>query len=249
MLAREVRILFRKEWRQLLRSRGAMYTALLLPVLLLVIAPSAQILGLSIEQPGMKLPEGLPLPPALQRVRDDPAGMAMLMLPLFFALGGMIVPMVAASYTVISERETRTVELLIALPVTVGQILLAKLLAIGILAAAVTALLFSVDAVLLLASGIGDPWLVLALGALLLSALAFSATGALLISLLARDFRTANNLSGALVVPTILLAVAAVLLVPGTALASALLAALFAAGALACAMIALKVVTFERISS
>lgn len=249
MLAREVRILFRKEWRQLLRSRGAVLTALLLPIILLVIAPSAQILGASIEQPGMKIPEGLPLPPALQRLREDPAGMATLMLPLFFALGGMIVPMVSASYTVISERESRTVELLIALPVTVGQILVAKLLAILVLAGAVTLLLFSVDAVLLLMTGIGHPLLVLALGALLLSALAFSAAGALLISLLARDFRTANNLGGALLLPPILITVAVLLVIPGTARASTFLAAGFALGAVACAVIAVKAVTFERISS
>jgi ABC-2 type transport system permease protein len=249
VFAREVRILFRKEWRQLLRSRGAMLTALLLPVFLLVIAPSAQILGVSFEQPGMELPEGFPLPPALQRLRGDPMGLARLMLPLFFAIGGMIVPMVAASYTVISERETRTLELLVALPVSIGQILLAKLLAIGVLAGAVTLVLFSVDAVLLLASGVGDPPLVLALGALLFSALCFSATGALLISLLAKDFRTANNLNGALVVPTILLTLAAVVTIPGTALASVLLAALFGLGAIACVAIAMKVVTFERLSS
>lgn len=249
MLAREVRILFRKEWRQLVRSRAAMLTSLLLPVFLLVVAPAAQIAGARIDQPDMKMPEGLPLPPALVRLRDDPVGMARLLLPLFFAIGGMIIPMVAATYTVISERETRTLELLVALPVTVGQILLAKLLAIAILAGVVTAVLFTLDAVLLLATGIGDLPLVLALGALLLSTLAFSASGALLISLLARDFRTANNLSGALVVPAILLTMAAVLMVPGTALASALLAALFGTAAVACAAIAIKVVTFERLSS
>jgi ABC-2 type transport system permease protein len=249
MLAREVRILFRKEWRQLIRSRGAMLTALLLPVFLLVIAPSAQILGISFEQPGMKLPEGLPLPPALQRLHDDPVGIARLMLPLFFAVGGMIVPMAAASYTVISERETRTLELLVALPVTVGQILFAKLLAIGVLAGAVTVVLFSVDAVMLLASGVGDAALVLALGALLFSALSFSAGGALLISLLAKDVRSANNLNGALVVPAVLLTMVTIVMVPGTALASALLAALFGAASIACVAIAMKVVTFERISS
>jgi ABC-2 type transport system permease protein len=249
VLAREVRILFRKEWRQLVRSRAAMLTALLLPVVLLVLAPAAQILGTTVEQPDMKLPEGFPLPPALRPLRDDPVGMARLMLPLFFALGGMIIPLVAASYTVISERETRTLELLVALPVTVGQILLAKLLAIGVLAGAVSAALFSVDAVLLFAVGIGDVPLVLALGALLFSALSFSASGALLISLLAKDFRTANNLGGALVVPTVFLTLAAVLAIPGTARAAALLAALFAAGAVACAAIAIKVVTFERLSS
>jgi ABC-2 type transport system permease protein len=249
MFAREVRILFRKEWRQLLRSRGAMLTALLLPFFLLVIAPSVQILGITLEQPGMELPESVPLPPALQRLRADPAGMSTLMLPLFFALGGMIVPMVAASYTVISERETRTLELLVCLPVTVGQIVFAKLLAIGVLAAAVTFALYSVDVVFLLLSGVGDLPLVLALGALLLSTLSFSASAALLISLLAKDFRTANNLNGALVGPAILLAMAAVVMVPGTALASALLATLFGAAAIACAAIAMKIVTFERISS
>ena len=42
---------------------------------------------------------------------------------MMVAIGGLIVPSVAASYTVIAERERRTIELLVALPVSVGDIL------------------------------------------------------------------------------------------------------------------------------
>lgn len=247
MFGREVRILFRKEMRQLLRSKGAMLSSLLLPLVILVIVPSLQMLGISMGQPQNKIPVNVPLPPALALAAEDPRAMAKLMLPLFVALGGMIVPMMAAAYTLVAEREAKTLELLVALPITVGQILMAKLLALGALAGTVTIAMFGIDAVVLLATGLGDVWLVFALAALLLAALFFSTSGALLISLLAKDFRTSNNLNGFLILPVIILTMAAVVLIPGTALAASLVAVLFLAGAALCAFLALKVVTFERL--
>lgn len=247
MVGREVRILFGKEWRQLVRSKGAMLSSLLLPLVILVLVPSLQILGITLGESQNKIPADIPLPPALAEVANDPRGMARLMLPLFVSLGGMMVPMLAASYTLVAEREAKTLELLIALPITVGQLLTAKLLALGALAGGVTLTLFSFDAALLLATGLGDVPMVLALVALLLSALFFSMCGALLISLLAKDFRTSNNLNGFLVLPVILLTMGAVVLIPGTAVASLVLSLVFLAGAAACAFVALKVVTFERL--
>jgi ABC-2 type transport system permease protein len=249
MLAREVRILFGKEWRQLLRSRGAMVTALLLPLLMLVIIPGLQMLGMKAGgmQPGVNLPPGVQLPPGLRELTRDPMAMMRAMLVPFIALGGLIVPAVTASYILITERESRTLELLVALPVRVGQILLAKLLALLALSSLVTLVLFSVDVVLILALGVGSPGFVLALLAVLLTSLTFSTTTALLVSLLARDFRTSNNINGLFIGPTILLCFAVVLAVPGPILTSLLLAAVFAVGSVVATFVALKVVTFERL--
>lgn len=248
MLAREVRILFGKEWRQLLRSRGAMVTALLLPLLLLVIIPGLQLLGLSAgPTPNLNLPPGVPLPRGLRALAADPQAMMRAMLVPFIALGGLIVPSVTASYILISERESRTLELLVALPVRVGQILLAKLLALLALASLVTVVLFSLDAVLILALRVGSPGYVLGLLAVLLTSLTFSTTTALLVSLLARDYRTANNLNGLLIGPTILLCFFVMLAVPGPLATSLLLAALFTVGSAVATFVALKVITFERL--
>jgi ABC-type Na+ efflux pump permease subunit len=252
MFTREVRLLMRKEWRHLLRSRGAMLTALLFPVLFLLIIPGAQVLAFTLDPTGgssqVNIPPGMPLPAGLAEIGDDPQAMLrLLLLPLFMIIGGLVVPSMTANYTLIAERENRTLELLVALPVRVSQVLLAKLLVIIILAAGVTLTLFAIDAVLLLALGIAGAGYIVALLLLLLCALAYSTASALLISLLARDFRTANNLTGAAIGPLILGSVAFMMFVPGGAWTVVLLAGIYALLAIASAVIAMRVVTFERL--
>ncbi|HSP79452.1 MAG TPA: ABC transporter permease subunit [Myxococcaceae bacterium] len=249
MLTREVRILFGKEWRQLLRSRSAMLTALFLPVLMLVVVPGIQMMAVSAGEgvAGANVPRGMTLPPGLEAMRDDPRAMLRAVLPAFIALGGLIVPAVTASYTLISERESRTLELLVALPVRVGQILLAKLLALLALAGLVTLVLFSIDAGLILVLGLGSVGYVLALLSVLLSALAFSTTAALLVSLLARDFRTSNNLNGVLIGPTIIACFSLIMALPSPTLAALVIAALFTVGAGVSIFVAMKLITFERL--
>jgi ABC-type Na+ efflux pump permease subunit len=154
---------------------------------------------------------------------------------------------VAATYTIISERETRTLELLVALPVRVTQVLAAKLLVIAQMALLITGSLFVVDAVLLLALKLASVGYVLALATVLVGALSYSTAAALLISLLGKDYRTANNLNGALIVPTIFLTMAILMLVPGETLHTVVLGAVLFACALLATWIAMKVVTFERL--
>lgn len=249
MLEREVRILFGKEWRQLLRSRGAMGTALLLPFIMLVVVPAIQMVGVSAHD----LPEHVSLapnevlPPTFRALVQEPMAMMRTLLVPFIALGGLIVPSVTASYILISERESRTLELLVALPVRVGQILLAKLLALLALAAIVTLVFFSFDALLILRLEVGSWRFVVALLSVLLASLLFSTTSALLVSLLARDFRTANNVNGMFLGPSILVSFVVMLGVPGPTLAALVLAAVFLLGALVSLFVALKVITFERL--
>ena len=250
MITREVRILMRKEWRQLLRSRSALLTALLFPILFLLILPGTQMLAFTFAPSSLEmdqLPANVPLPPGLVDIGDDPKLLLRnLMLPLFMMIGGLIVPSVTANYTMIAERENRTIELLVGLPVRVGQILLAKLLVIVLLAGAVTLTIFVIDTALILILGIGSVGTVVALLLLLVCSLAYSTASALLISLLARDFRTANNLSGALLAPIIIVSVLLLIGLPGM-FATIVLAAIFALAAAVAVLIALRVVTFERL--
>ncbi len=248
MLAREVRILFRKELRQLLRNRGALLTAIFLPLLMLFIMPLAQISTLSSGKlQELRLPEGVRLPPGLAELRQDARVLLWFILTPLVATGCLMCPAVTASYTLIAEREARTLELLVALPVRVGHILQAKLLAILTLAVPLCLGLVGVDAWLLLSRGLGSPGYVLMLGVLVLTALACSCGAALLVSLLARDFRSSSNINGLVLSPIILGSFGLMAVLPGPTFAAGVLAALYAVIAAVTTLLAMRVVTFERL--
>lgn len=248
MLAREVRILFRKELRQLLRNRGALLTAIAVPVLMLLIMPMAQISTTSAGKlHDLRLPEGMLLPPGLANLRQDPRALLWFILTPLVATGCLMCPAVTATYTFIAEREARTLELLVALPVRVGHILQAKLLAILALAVPVCLGLVGVDAWLLLSRGLGSVGYVLMLGVMALAALACSSSTALLVSLLARDFRSSSNINGLVLSPIILGSFGLMTVLPGPELAAGVLTALYAAIAAVTTVLAMRAVTFERL--
>jgi ABC-type Na+ efflux pump permease subunit len=147
----------------------------------------------------------------------------------------------------VAEREQRTLELLVGLPVRIGQVLLAKLLVVALVTVGVCFALFALDAGLIISFNIAGPGYVAALGTLLLAALIYATASALLIALLARDLRTANHLATAFLLPTILLGAAVLVLVPGEYTKLLALAGLLVVGAAAALWVALRVVTFERL--
>ncbi len=247
MLAREVRILFRKEWRQLLRSKGALLTALLLPALMIVVIPVLLTLTTGMAKELPSLPKGVSLPPALAEAATDPMAVVRMMLPLFVGLGGLVAPMVAASYTLITEREQRTLELLVALPVRIEQVLVAKLLALVVLTGAVSLILFSGTAVFLLVFRVTSIGGVLGLAFELVAGLSCSTGTALLASLLAKDFRTANNLSGLVVLPAMLLTMGTMMFVPNLGLGAMVLGLVYFAATGLTLYVSLKVITVERL--
>lgn len=154
-------------------------------------------------------------------------------------------PSLAAVYTVISERERRSIELLVALPVSVTDIVTAKLAANLAVAAVTLAPLFAIDAAVILLLTTAGPLFVLAAFFVLLSALTASIGVSLLLALVARDFRTANNLNGAFVLPTMIVTGLCVTLVPGLWRFLVLAVLLLAMGG-AASWIALRWLTFER---
>ncbi len=242
LLEPEVGALLWKELRQVRRSRGALVSSTLLPFFILVLAPLGQLLA--IRAVATRPPRG-GVPPGLGGAPQALDFFAFGFLPLLIVIGGLMVPSVAATYTVIVEKERRSLELLMALPVSVGDILAAKVLATMALAAVVVLPMFAVDALVLLALDTASWGLVVLLLALLLASLACSAGLALLLALLARDFRTARNITGFLYTPMILVASAILFAFPFPARLLILIGVLLAAG-LGAVAAALRWLTFER---
>jgi ABC-type transport system involved in multi-copper enzyme maturation permease subunit len=238
-----VRALLVKELRQARRSRGAIVSAAVLSLLLMVVTPFGQLFALRAS--GGNLPPnmgGLPF----GDLGDDPmVAFGHVLFPLFVSFAGLLVPSVAAVHTVVVERERRSVELLIALPVQVRDILVAKLIATLALSSAVLVPLFLIDVAGMLAFGLLDPALALGLLVLLFAAELCSICLALLVALLARDFRTANNLNGATLGPAVLLISGVMLGAPAYLRLPALVGLLLVIAVVAVA-VALRWLTFER---
>jgi ABC-2 type transport system permease protein len=236
-----VQALFWKEIRQLTRSRGALLTSLFFPFALLVVVPSAQLMSRSGTRPDLPV---APVP-GLIGLHTLPEFLLFLSFPLFYVLAGLMTPSLAATYTVVGERERRSLELLMTLPVSVREILTAKLAANLVTACVALLPLFVVNAALVLLVGGAGPLYVLAALFLLVSALASSVGVSLLLALLARDLRTSNNLSGLAIPPVMLVTAICVVLVPGLGrfvVLSMLLLLLTAGTVVAC----LRWLTFER---
>lgn len=246
MLAHEVKVLFHKELRQLLRGRAAIVSALVVPFLVLILPPLGQLMGTGKASP-LTLPREVFWPPGLRELAYDSNAAFRVLMPLFVTLSGMVVPSITAVHALVAEREGRTLELLVALPVRVSQVLLAKVLALLAFAVPVTFGLLAVNVTVLMSTGIVSPLLALALFLLLACTVAFSTSGSLLISLLARDYRAASHLSGLLILPSVFLGAGAVLLSPGPVWASVILSVLLAAAAGVCLHVALRFITFERL--
>ncbi len=238
-------ILLRKELRQLRRSRGALLSATLLPILLMLLVPMGQLFALQADPTGQSMRTQGPLPPGLTDMTEPSDLFLYVMFPLFVTLGGLVVPSVSATYTVVSEREKRSIELLMAMPVSIAEVLAAKLLAMLIVAMAVVLPLFAIDMGALFVLGYATPGYALVMLALLLAALTCAVGVALLLALLARDFRTANNLNGALLGPLIVAMMGVMFGVPGVLRFPALIAVLLAVG-FGAVYVGLRWLTFER---
>lgn len=243
MLNREVWLLVEKELRQLTRNRNAAVSALLMPLIFLIVVPGIQLraAGASGGSGGIG---GTPLA-GLDSVGSTDQVFLYLVFPLFYTLCGLLTPGISATYTIVAEREQHTVELLMALPVTVRQILIAKLASNLISAAAVAIPFFVVNAVMVQTwTRAGAAYIVSAL-VLLLCGLACSVGIGLLLALVARDVRTAGNLTPLWLFPTMALTGACVVLVPGLA-RFYVLGALLLLGLAATLAICLRGLTFER---
>jgi ABC-2 type transport system permease protein len=248
---RETAILYKKELRQLAASKTALISSALVPIMLLGVMP---MLFLKIAAAGASQGPGKPLPPdmhfgMLGEMHDDPRRLPVVILPVFIAMAGLILPTMNATFLLITERERRTLELLVALPVRIDQVLKAKLAAVLTAVCAVTLPLLAVDMVVFAASGVAHPRDVLGLPVLMVAVLSYGTAASLLISLLAKDFRAANNLAGAVLAPTLLVTFTLQALLPGGIVRPLIMALAYFVAASVLDRVTLKTVTFERLLS
>jgi ABC-type transport system involved in multi-copper enzyme maturation permease subunit len=244
-LNRRVSALLWKELRQIRRNRAAVTSSLLMPLLLLLIVPLGQLAAFR-TAPERAFGGVSGANAFLLAHFGGPRDLfTFLLLPLFVALAGTLVPLVAASYTVVAERERRSLDLLMALPVTVRDILAAKVLAVLIVTSGVVLPLFAINAGTMLAQGMIPPVHAVLLALVLLGALVCSSGISFVVTLLARDFRAANNLNGILTGPLMLSIMATLLLIPGYTRLVVVAAGLAAIGLLSL-VVAARWITFER---
>jgi ABC-2 type transport system permease protein len=246
LLTPEARILVDKEIRQLLRSRGALISSLILPVMFLIVVPAIQYFSFAAAPSGGRAVNGIPnaAPPGLAGLR--PSGiLTFYLLPMFTALAGIVMPSVTSLYTIVQERERRTLELLVALPVRLTDIIYAKLGATLLIAVVVMLPLFAIQAVAVLVVGLAGPAWVAAELLLLGCAIACSICISFVLALLARDFRTSQQINGFLLMPILILVNAVLLVLPGSIKVPTLAVLLLVAGAVALG-VAVRRLTFER---
>lgn len=235
-----LRPLIGKELRQIGRNRTAMLTASLLPFVILFIAPIQLLVAAKAGGGGKGVP---PLPGFTD---TDPAHVLVEFLyPLLLVLGGLLLPSLTTTYAIVAERERRSLELLVSLPVTVGEIIAAKLAAVLTVTAIIGVPYVAIIITLLLVLGVADVWVIPMLLAPFLAAIACSTGISLLLTLLARDFRTANNLNGVFFVPAMFVSLGVLAGVGGPVRTYVLAAMLLVLAAVA-VFGALKWVSFER---
>lgn len=136
---------------------------------------------------------------------------------VLFMLIPTVVPLTIAIYSVIGEKSARTLEPLLATPVGVGELLLAKSIASTIPAVVVTWLAYAVYlvSVALLGSpaavrAVTAPGWVLAMAVMVPLLTALSVNLGILISTRVNDVRVAQQIGGLVVVPIVALGIAQV---------------------------------------
>ena len=239
-----IRALLWKETRQLGRNRTALLTATFLPAVILFIAPIQILVQVRLVGGARGLDQMTGLP-GFSGVTQPTDLLLQFVYPLLFVIGGLLLPTLTTTYAIVAERERRSLELLVSLPVSVNEILGAKLLSVLLVTALVGLPYIAIVLSLLIVLGVADLGIIPVLVAPFLAAVVCSTSASLLLTLLARDFRSANNLSGVLFVPVIIVTAITLSAVGGPARTYVLSAVLLGLAGIAL-VAALRWVTFER---
>ncbi len=207
----------RKDWAEIFKNRFVIFTVAFLPLLLTAIPlVILYITGSESELNGLKPDD---LPPNLSRICEGLEGVAcsqyflVSQFLLLFMLMPLAIPITIASYSIIGEKTRRTLEPVLATPITTVELLAGKAAAAVIPAVLVTWLAFGVFLVgsALLAVGprvfarLTDPlWLtaVLVVGPLLALA---AVSVAVMVSSRSSDPRVAEQLSMLVILPLLAL--------------------------------------------
>lgn len=197
-MSARVRALLRKEVRQITRSKRTTLAAAAVPALMLVFVTAGDIVTLKLGF-GSK-------PIFLLSSAHAVSGSFLLRhytLPVLVTISALVTPSIVMGDVLLGERERRTLDLLVGLPVSAWDVVLAKLVAVLTFAVLVTVPLYAVNVLLVSAFGYASLSQTVALAALLLAAIGYSAASALFIALKAQEPRAANIVSGLVLGPIV----------------------------------------------
>jgi ABC-2 type transport system permease protein len=208
-----IRTIIEKEWAEVFKNRLVIFTISFMPVLL-TLMPLGILYAIG-SQGG--IPEGTvaDVPPQfLNFCQDLPSGDCMQIFlmnqfMLMFMMMPLIIPTAIAAYSIVGEKTTRSLEPLLATPITTAELLTGKALAAALPAVGITWLCFAVFLLLLPLAGatpglmnhvVGPIWLlaVIVIGPLMAIA---SVNMAVIVSSRVNDPRVAEQISGVLIVP------------------------------------------------
>ena len=202
-----------KEWAEVRRNKMILWMMALVPLLLVAMVLGTDYMMVRLEGEGGETgEEELPIPPELQHLPPFQAFLIQMneQYAFYLFLIPMMLPVYIASYSIIGEKETRTLEPLLATPVSTWELLVGKSVA-----AVVPAVLLTWGSYALMLAGlklIVPPvvfgysmravWI---LGMLLLSPLLalLSVLCGVIVSSRINDPRTAQQITGVFVVPII----------------------------------------------
>jgi ABC-type transport system involved in multi-copper enzyme maturation permease subunit len=190
--------LFRKEARQIMRSKRTVLAAALVPALMLIFVTGGDIVTLRLGF-GSK-------PIYLLSSSHAVSGTYLLRhftLPVLITISALVTPSIVMGDVLFGERERRTLDLLVGLPISALDVVLAKLAAVLLFALSVTIPLFAGNVIIVSTFGYGSVSQTIALCELMLAAISYSATSALIIALVAGEARAANIVSGLLLGPIV----------------------------------------------
>lgn len=236
-----VRALFKKELRQILRSRRTIMAASLIPLLMLTFVTGVDILTLSVgfgHHPIYLLSSARSISSSTLLRHDS--------LPVLVTISGMVTPSIIMGDAILGERERRSLELLVALPVSVIDVVIAKMLAVFLFAAMVTVPLFAINVLIVSAAGYASSAQDLALLALLAGATTYAICSSLLIAVLAGEPRTANIVSGFVLGPVVPFEGLILVGVPGLVAITGCAVALIAVASAALVW-SIRLLSFERL--
>ncbi len=143
-----------KEWAEAFKNRMVVFTVGLLPVLFtllpLIMIFIFQNAGPESFRGSGPIPPGLANDPALQGMSEQETVLALLVnqFMLFYLIMPLAIPVTIAAYSVVGEKRERSLEPLLATPITVNELLWGKSLAAALPGVAATWVSYTLYAIL-----------------------------------------------------------------------------------------------------
>ena len=204
-----------KEWRELFRNKTIVFTILFISALLSVIIPTVFGIIMALEPSSEELPIGGELGNYVTALEKMLAGLYILFFPLLLIIIPVMASNTLAIYSFVGEKERKTLEPLLLIPATDFELLIGKILSVYIPAIAIG---FVSNLIYFLVVKL---YIEVAYNVFLLPHPVYLVTVFLLapvfaflvielsvfISIISSDIRKAENLSGTIVLPIVILIV------------------------------------------